>query len=124
MPSKVPDAKVEQLALAVARGCSLASAARDASVPITTARRWADDPEFPRMVSRFRDQVITQAVGILAKLLTKASVKLGKLIDDPDSEVSLKACRAVNADFQTLHSYADLSRRLDDLEQSPDDDPG
>src|SRR3954447_183554 len=107
MPSKVPEGKVDQVALGVARGLSLASAAREASVPESTARRWAADPDFPRRVARLRGEILSQSVGILALLMTKAAVKLGKLIDDPDSEVSLKACRAVNADFLAIHSHAE-----------------
>jgi hypothetical protein len=123
MPSKTPQGKIDAIALAVARGLSLAAAAREAAVAESTARRWAAEPGFPRRVTRIRQEILSQSVGILALAMTRAAVKLGRLIDDPDSEVSLKACRAVNADFLALHAHADLAERLDALEE-PAHEPG
>ncbi|MCA1684528.1 MAG: hypothetical protein LC745_00790 [Planctomycetia bacterium] len=120
MPSKRPEGKIDAIALSVARGLSLAAAAREVSVPESTARRWAADPGFPRRVIQIRQEIVSQSVGLLALLMIKAAIKLGKLIDDPDSEVRLKACRAVNADFLALHTHADLSERLDALEDPAD----
>lgn len=123
MPSKIPEAKLDEVATGVARGLSLSAAAREASVPESTARRWAADPAFSKRVALVRRGIVSQDVGVLGLLMVKAAVKLGKLIDDGVSEVSLKACRAVNADFMALHAHADLSERFDALEE-PTNGPG
>lgn len=120
MPSKLPEGKVDQLALAVARGSSLASAARSLDVPLRTAQRWAGDPTFPARVVLIRREILSESIGVMTFLTVKAAEKLDGLLDSADEEIRLKAVRAVYADFLSVHTYSDLAARLDALEAPPD----
>src|SRR5437763_1799052 len=99
MPRQPPETMVELVALHVAEGLSLRAAAEKAGVPETTARDWSADPGFGARVAGHRRAIVGRTLGILTTASTKAGLTLIKLLDDPDGEVKLKACRAVFADL-------------------------
>jgi hypothetical protein len=121
MPRQPPETKVEEVALHVAEGLSLRAAAGKAGVPETTARRWSDDPGFGVRVAGHRRAIVGRTLGILTTASTKAAMALIKLLDDPDSEVKLKACRAVFADLIAVQNQFDLADQLRGLEAPADD---
>jgi hypothetical protein len=98
MPDKHEDGQKDALALAVARGRTPTAAARALGVAERTARRWASDPEFRRLVLSLHNQILARAAGRLAMLSTKAVRTLGTLLDSQDEEVRYKAARAILAD--------------------------
>jgi hypothetical protein len=101
-----PDARFDALALALARGSSLRRAARECRVAESTARRWAADETFKHQIIQIRQQVISQAVGRLAALATKAAATLGRLLDSADEETRLRAARAILADLVAVQAQA------------------
>lgn len=116
MPSKRPEGKVDRLALAVARGSSLAAAARHLDVPESTARRWAAEPTFKPTVDGFRRQMISRAVGHLTRAANSAVMVLVKLLKSDDEDVRLKAARAVLSDLINVQSHTELADRIGALE--------
>jgi hypothetical protein len=107
---------VERVALGVARGFSLAAAARAAGVPDRTARDWAATPEFKQTVKRLRESIVAQAVGHLSRLAVKAARRLGRLTDHPDPDVALKASVALLDKAGAALDRHDLAERLAALE--------
>jgi transposase len=113
-----PEAKVERLALAVAQGYSMRQAAKAADVAPTTARRWASEPSFKLRVEAIRSEVITRAVGKLARLASKAANTLGELLDKSHcGELRLKAARAILQDLLAVREHAELNERLGSIEE-------
>jgi hypothetical protein len=98
MPTKYEDGQKDALALAVARGRTPTAAAKALGIAERSARRWAADPEFRRLVLALHNQILARAAGRLATLSTKAVRTLGKLLDSQDEEVRYKAARAILAD--------------------------
>lgn len=70
MAQNGPNPKIEGLAMAVARGSSITSAAKRANVSRRTATRWAALPAFRDRVSVLRQRMTDRTVG----RLTSASV--------------------------------------------------
>lgn len=117
MKEKQPEIKVELLALGKARGFTTRRAADAAGIPETTARRLIADPTFQPRVNRLREDIISQAVGKLSSLGGRAATALGKLLNDPDKQVVLKAAQTILANLVAVREHAEISSRLDALEQ-------
>src|SRR4051812_45569859 len=88
------------LALAIARGESIAAWARQNGVSERTAFYWAKDPKIRREVEAYRRRVVNQAIGRLTDMTTKAVDGITNLAQEADSEsVQLRAWRAILADM-------------------------
>jgi hypothetical protein len=116
MPSKALENQRDRLAVALARGASVRRASGEAGVPESTARRWASDPEFKDVVKSLREELVSQAVGVYARLLPAAVYALGRLLNSKDHDVRLRAARAIASDFVAMAEHADLAARLEGLE--------
>jgi hypothetical protein len=112
MARKPREALIDSLALAVAGGLSIAAAARSLEIPERTARGWAAAPEFKASVTRLRQEVMSQSVGILGRLAVKASATLGKLLDSQDEDIRLKASKQVLDAALAVREAAEFSERL------------
>jgi hypothetical protein len=76
MQEEVRENRKNRLALAIARGESISSWARQSEVPARTAFRWAADPKVRRAVEAWRRRSLGRAVGRMARLARKAAVPL------------------------------------------------
>jgi transposase-like protein len=113
MAAKTPDAKIDMLALAVARGLSVRAAARSIGENESTAAKWAARPDFKGRVNRLREEVISEAVGALAGLAKAAVSTLGELMKDTNEpEVRFKAARAILSDLISVREHAEVTREL------------
>jgi hypothetical protein len=110
-------AKVDQLALHVACGGSVAGFARDHDVPRRTAYLWRKSPGFQQKVDGFRDQILDKLVGRLARLGGKAVTEIGVLAKGAENEsVRLSACRAILQDLISIGTYAATARQFAAME--------
>jgi len=110
-------AKVDQLALHVASGGSVAAFARDQDVPRRTAYLWRKSPGFQSKVDGFRDRILDRLVGRLARLGGKAVSEIGVLATKGESEtVRLAACRDILNDLISIGSYAATARQFAAME--------
>jgi hypothetical protein len=110
--------RIDALALCVARGQSLRSAAKTLGIGSTTARRWSQEPGFADRVDELRRGIISRATGRLARLATKAADTLGELLDPKhEPETRLKAARAILGDLMAIQEHAKLFARLEALEE-------
>jgi hypothetical protein len=123
--SEVRQSKKAKLALAIARGESISAWARQNEVPERSAFRWAKDPKVTRAVEACRRRYLTQAIGRMARLASKAADKIAKLADRAESEsVQLRACRAILADQITVAKFSNLEQRIVELEELASDRTG
>jgi hypothetical protein len=107
-----------QLALALARGDSVAAWARDNQVPKTTAFRWARSPAVRLEVECCRRRIIDQAVGILVGHADWAREQIVTIAMRAESEsVRLAACRAILSSRTGLCRFEKLDRRLAHIEE-------
>ena len=104
----------------LAAGESVRATAAAVKVGERTIHRWNRDPKFKRRVDRLRRQMIGAAAGKLADGLGAASDTLKALLADPDSGVKLKAAVKVMEMALKLREFAELERRVKELEKAAD----
>jgi hypothetical protein len=107
-----------QLALAIARGRSVALWARDNQVPRSTAYRWAGEPEVQATVESCRRHARDWALGRMARSARRATEQIAKLAAGAESEsVRLRALRSILADVISVSKCSNLRRRMAAIEQ-------
>jgi hypothetical protein len=114
MPEEVRIDKKTSLALAIARGQSIAAWAKKNEVPRCTAFRWASDPKVRRAVEASR----RPAIGRLASFALKAVDAIVTLAKEAEAEsVQLMAWRAILADQMAVTKFSDLEYRMAEIEE-------
>jgi hypothetical protein len=107
-----------KLALAMARGESIASWARQNGVPLRSATRWAKDPKVRSAVEEWRRRALSRAIGRMAGLAIKAADGIASLAKGAASEsVQLRAWRAILADQMAVAKFSDLEYRMLEIEE-------
>lgn len=114
--AKAKTTRAELLALAMARGLTLADAARSLSINERTARRWAEAPGFDGQVDALRRRLIDDTIGKLAGLAGKAAAKFEQLMETGSPTVQLGSAKAIMANLIEIQAHADMARRLAELE--------
>src|SRR5262245_45958972 len=104
------------LALALAAGANVLSAAQQVGVGRTTAHRRLADPAFRQLVAEMRADFIAQAVGRLTQNMTRAADGLVAMLDSGDERVRLRVIRALLTLGHRLHAGRDLELRSSNLE--------
>jgi hypothetical protein len=111
-----------RLALAIARGESVAEWARRNNVPRRSAFRWASDPKVRRSVESWRRRALDRAIGRMAGLALKAANGIARLADGAESEsVQLRSWRAILADQMAVSKFSNLEQRIVELEEQAAD---
>jgi hypothetical protein len=105
------------LAVALAAGSNVSVAAEEAGVGRTTAYRRLADPAFRRLVAEMRAELMAEAVGKLAKTMTRAADTLASILDSANENVRLRGARAVLSLGQRLHESVNLDERIREVEQ-------
>lgn len=103
---------------ALARGQSVAQAARLAGVSKRTAFRRLEEPTFHDEVRKTRGRILDGASGALASTMKRATRTLRGLLDDNHPSIQLGAARAVLELSQRLHETVELEKRLAELEKA------
>ena len=111
-----PPSRRDALALAMAKGLSVAASAREAGCSLQTAFRARKDPKFRERVAELRGQLIDAAVGKLSGAAGEAADQFRTLLADPDSGIRLRAAQSILDRLVTLRSHAELEARLTELE--------
>jgi hypothetical protein len=118
MPDEARLNKKTSLALAIARGQSIAAWANQNEVPRRTAFRWASDANVRREAEAWRRRVLSRAIGQMASLSLKAVAGIAKLGASAESEsVRLRAWRAILADQMAVAKFSDLEQRMVEVEE-------
>jgi hypothetical protein len=122
MPGEHCESKKALLAFALARGESVSDWAGANQVPLSTAYRWAKDPELRSLVWKVRRRCLDEAVGILASNVATAAARIVKLGETSANEsVQLRASRAVLSDTIAVSKFTTLEERLAHVEEQLDD---
>ncbi len=122
---KPGDAKGDDtvLLLALAGGASVADAARTAGVSSPTAYRRLAAPGFARQLAEARSQMISQAVGRLARDCSTAADTLAVLLRADSETVRLGAARSLLELALKLHEAEAIEARITALEHAAEAPP-
>jgi hypothetical protein len=104
------------IAAHLAAGKSQADAARAAGVSPRTVQRRVADPEFMKLVGRYRAQLFHAATGRIASLNDKAADELEKLLKNKSANVRLSAVRMVFDVGMRLWERVELADQLAELQ--------
>jgi hypothetical protein len=116
MSQNVPPEKDVVLAVALASGMPIGTAADHVGIDRRTVNRKLADPDFRRQVAEFRGQLIATALGRMAENMTRAADAVAALLDDPDPALRLRAARTLFTCGLRLHDAVDLGDRVSDVE--------
>ena len=115
--AEVNRGRAELLALEMAKGRTLADAAKSLGIAERTARRWYAEPAFRPRVDDLRRRLIDDAIGKLAEAASEAVSTLVALLKPGNPPtVRLGASRGVLSALIDIQSHADLSDRIAALE--------
>lgn len=106
----------EAVALALAKGMTIADASRDTGVGERTIYNWRQEADFKARVQEARRELFDAASGRLSDLGGKAASRLGELVESDNDAVALGACRTVLEYGLRLREVLDLEGRIAALE--------
>jgi hypothetical protein len=104
------------LATALASGSSASTAARQMDLSLSTVKRRMADPEFCRLISDLRGEMLSAALGRMTDNLTRAADTFAGLLDAEDPGVRLRAARALFTVGLRLRDAIDVTERIRVLE--------
>jgi hypothetical protein len=116
-PSTGRGAKDEQLALCLARGLTVATAASEAGVSERTAYRRLAETDFARRVEDLRCSLVEVAVRRLSDHMAAAADKVAALMGSANDAVALGAAKAVLDLGMKAHEQRCVIGRLEALER-------
>jgi hypothetical protein len=105
------------IATAIARGVKRKTVADEHEVSERTLRNRMADPQFRRLVSDLRSEMIDGVVGALASLGAKAVYTLAKLMDAQSDGVRLQAATTILTTMMKGRENIEFSERLNRLEE-------
>jgi hypothetical protein len=118
MEEELQQSKKSELALAIARGVSIAAWARKNEVSRRSAFYWAKEPKVREEVEEWRRNSLNRAIGRMAIRSTKAADGIATLAENAESEsVRLRAWRAILADQMAVAKFSTLEYRLVVIEE-------
>ncbi len=124
-PENVRRGQKHELALAVARGDSVADWARENNVPRRTAFRWYKQPKVKAAVDSCRERSLDQAIGRLAENVTSAADGIVELSKQAKSEpVRLAALKAVFSNIMAVTAFSGMEKRMTQIEEKLRDGTG
>jgi hypothetical protein len=115
-PAALWNAKQERLALLLAAGRTIKSAAEEVKVGERTAHSWLGDPRYRALVAALRGRLLDEAVGRLADTAGKAVQTLCGLLDDRNSNVRLRASLGVLDALLRVRESLEFEGRIRRLE--------
>jgi hypothetical protein len=104
------------LILSLAAGATVREASKSAGIAESTAYRRLQDDQFRRQLSIARTRLLSEAVGRLSAVATRAVDTLENLLDSPTETVRLGAARAILDRVVSLRENLELADRLERLE--------
>ena len=119
----MPDSENSQsrkklLALAIARGTSIAAWAHKNNVPKQMANRWASEPRVRATAESCRRRALDRAVDRMTRHVAWAADQIAELATDADSQsVQLAALRAIFSNMMAVSEFAALEARMTQIEE-------
>jgi len=117
MSQNVAPAKRTLLALALAAGTPVGTAAEHAGISRKTVQRCLARPAFRRLVARLRGDRLAAALGRRTDNMTRAADTVAALLDAPEPHLRLRAARALMSLGLRFRDSVDVTDRIRDLER-------
>lgn len=108
---------MRRLATLVGSGSSVAAAGRKLEIDPSTASAWGRSPQFKAMVERVRNKIDDRVIGTLVRASIKAAKRLDKLVDSPNENVALSACKTLMEKRHEVESNVAHAKRMTAIEQ-------
>jgi hypothetical protein len=115
-PVAILNARQERLALLLAGGHAIKSAAAEVRIGERTAHTWLEDPCFRSRVSELRGRMLETALGRLADTATRAVDTLVALLDEESGALRLRASLGILATIGRLREHVEFEERIAALE--------
>jgi hypothetical protein len=114
--SAILSAKQERLAVLLAAGQAIKSAAAEIKVGERTAHTWLEVPHFRARVSELRGRMLDSALGRLSDAATRAVDTLVALLDEESGSLRLRASLGILDSLSRLRENVEFEARLVALE--------
>ena len=115
-PLATLNAKQERLALLLAAGQAIKSAAAEVKVGERTAHSWLEYPHFRARVAALRGRMLDTALGRLADAATRAVDTLVALLDEESGSLRLRASLGILDSLSRLREHVEFEARVLALE--------
>jgi hypothetical protein len=118
---KRPEATSEKnelaFAIRLAKGSSIAEAAKEVRVAESTGYRWAKKPVVRQAVEDFRRSVLQTACNKMISITCKAVETLGQLLDSDNEQIRLSTARAVLDGSVKLRELSQLEAEIERIHE-------
>jgi hypothetical protein len=115
--SRAPwDSRRDRLAVLLAGGRAIKTAAEESGISERTAERWVREPAFVAHVSDLRGRMVDAAVGKVAEALCYSVEVMIELLVEENPNVRLRAAAEIRDTLIRLREHADYDDRLTRLE--------
>ena len=105
------------LAVLIAQGHRVASAASHVGCANSTAYRIAKTDDFKQHVNELRSQCVTSAIGLLSNACSEAVQVIIDLMNNAEDErIKLRAATSILERFEKLSDHHELRERIEALE--------
>jgi len=104
-------------ALELARGASVAQAAKKVRIALTTGYRWDKKQEVRQAVDDFRRSVLQTACNKMISITGKAVETLGQLLDSKNESTRLSAAKAVLDGTVKIRELAEMEREIERIHE-------
>ena len=108
---------MDSIALAVASGSTIKSAAAEAGCSLPIAYSLSRSPEFRERIGEIRKLAIERAVGLLSDAAGQAATTLVDLLTDDDPKIRLAASSKLLSSITPLTELHDLRHDLQQLRE-------
>lgn len=108
--------KRSAILIAIAAGQSVREVAKQHGIAERTIRRWLCSPKAQRIISRYRSQITSTALGRLNEGLLAAADTLVDLLKAESEQTRLGAARTIIESVVRLREVTEFEERLRNLE--------
>lgn len=105
----------ERMAMALAEGKTLTQAAAEAGVHHKTVARRLESADFRELVSKYKREILSRAVAVLADGCSEASAHLRALLQHEDARISLGAAKEIISLSLKARQLEGVERELEEL---------
>jgi hypothetical protein len=104
----------------IASSLSLAEAARNSGIGLSTLRRWLNNPEFCEQLALLRRDASLLAIQKLQAMVPRSISVIAEVLDNADPALRLRAARCVMDYFIQLNQEYVLRAEIQELKESLD----
>jgi hypothetical protein len=111
------NARQQRVAVLLASGSTIRSAAAETSTGERTIHGWLDSPAYRAFVAGTRDQILAETIGRLTQAASRAASVLESLLGSENEQVRLRAALGVIDVMVRTREHGELAARVAELER-------